>query len=246
MIYFHKILPLMVSPLFVITLLLLWGLISRSYRICFAAIVILVTCSVPIFSNKLIFYLEREYKLAHPSTVEKANAIVVLSGMVRAIETNDGFQFEFSEASDRIFAGIELFEEKKSPVIILTQGKLPWSVGVSEGEHLRNLAIKMGVPPDNIILTEMVQNTDQEAKSVKKIVSGLDHSVLLVTSAFHMPRAKKVFEAADIKVIPFPVDFLTSADTVTIIDFIPSAYGFYNTSFFVREMIGRAYYRLKY
>ena len=28
-------------------------------------------------------------------------------------------------------------------------------------------------------------------------------SCLLITSAFHMPRAKKVFEAANIKVIPF-------------------------------------------
>jgi uncharacterized SAM-binding protein YcdF (DUF218 family) len=57
---------------------------------------------------------------------------------------------------------------------------------------------------------------------------------------------KKVFEAAGIKVIPFPVDFLSSADASSIMDFIPSAHGFYKTSFFVREMIGRAYYSLKY
>jgi uncharacterized SAM-binding protein YcdF (DUF218 family) len=193
MIYLHKILPLLVSPLVIITLLLLLGLISRSSRICFAAIVILVTCSLPIFSNKLILYLEKDSKLVRPATVEKAKAIVVLSGMVRTIETNEGFTYEFAEASDRIFAGIELFEEKKSPVIVLTRGKLPWSVGLSEGEYLREIAIKMGVPANSIILTELVQNTDQEAKSVKKIVLGSDHSVILVTSAFHMPRAKKSF-----------------------------------------------------
>ena len=246
MIYLHKILPLVVSPLFFITFLLLWGLISRNYRICFVAIIILFTCSLPIFSKKLIAYLERDYKLVHPATVEEANAIVVLSGMVRTIETNEGFQYEFSEASDRIFAGIKLFEEKKSPVIILTRGKLPWSVGVSEGEYLRKFAIKMGIPANRIILTETVQNTDQEAKSLKKIVSGLNHRVILVTSAFHMPRAKAIFEAAGIEVIPFPVDFLSSTDLVSIIDFIPSAHAFFRTSFFVREIIGRAYYSLKY
>ena len=246
MIYLHKILPLLISPLSLIIFLLLLGLILRSYRICFAAIVILGTCSLPIFSNKLILYLEKDYKLARPASVEKSNAIVVLSGMLRTIKTNEGFRYEFSEASDRIFSGIELFEEKKSPVIVLTRGKLPWSAGASEGEYLRDLAIKMGVPANSIILTETAQNTDQEAKSVKKIVPKLDHSIILVTSAFHMPRAKKVFEAAGLKVIPFPVDFLSSADDSTIIDFIPSAQGFSKTSFFVREIIGRAYYSLKY
>jgi uncharacterized SAM-binding protein YcdF (DUF218 family) len=246
MIYLHKILPLLISPLFLVIFLLVLGLLLRSYRICFGAIVLLLTCSFPIFSNKLILYLEREYKLTGPANVEKADAIVVLSGMLRTIETNDGFRYEFGEASDRIFAGIELFEEKKSPIIVLTRGKLPWSVGVFEGEYLRDLAIKMGIPENSILLTEPVLNTDQEAKSIKKIVSGSDHSIILVTSAFHMSRAKKVFEATGIKVIPFPVDFLSSSHNSTIMDFIPSASGFNNTSFFVREMIGRAYYSIKY
>jgi uncharacterized SAM-binding protein YcdF (DUF218 family) len=68
----------------------------------------------------------------------------------------------------------------------------------------------------------------------------------LVTSAFHMPRAKKVFEAANIKVIPFAVDFKTQIKKITIIDFIPSANSLKNTSHFFREMIGRLYYNLKY
>ena len=218
----------------------------RSYRICLVAIAILITCSLPIFAKKLILYLEGGYPIVQPMTVQKADAIVVLSGMLRRVKTDEGFRYEFSEASDRLFAGIKLLEEKKSSILVLTGGKLPWTVGVSEGEHLRYLAIKMGVSANNIILTETSQNTDQEAKSVKKIVSGLDNRVILVTSAFHMPRAKKVFEAVGLKVIPFPVDFLSSTDKVTIMDFIPSGHAFYRTSFFVREMIGRVYYNLKY
>ena len=245
MIYLHKILPLLVSPFFFITFLLLLGLILHSHRICFVAIAILIISSLPIFSNKLLSNLEGDYELTQPKAIEKANAVVVLSGMLRPIKTNRGLQYEFTEASDRIFAGIELFKKGKSPVFILTRGQLPWSVGVSEGEYLRNLAIKMGVPANSIILTEKVQNTDQEARSVRKILSGLNQSVILVTSAFHMSRAKVVFEAAGIKVIPFPVDFLSSAENLSIIDLIPSARGFEDTSFFVKEMIGRVYYNLK-
>ena len=61
-----------------------------------------------------------------------------------------------------------------------------------------------------------------------------------------MPRAKKVFEATNIKVIPFAVDFRNSPNKVNFMDFIPSANSFEDTSHFVREMIGRLYYNLKY
>ena len=61
-----------------------------------------------------------------------------------------------------------------------------------------------------------------------------------------MPRAQKVFEAAGIRVLPFPVDFLSRAEKFTFMSFIPSADALSQTSFFVREMIGRTYYNLKY
>ena len=154
--------------------------------------------------------------------------------------------YEWSEASDRIFAGIDLIKENKAPVLVLTGGKLPWSVGKPEGEHLRAIAEKLGVPSDNILLTENVQNTDQEAKAVAKFLNKKVPNIILVTSAFHMPRAQKVFEAAGIEVSPFPVDFLSGADKTTLIHFIPSAGAFRDTSFFVRELIGRIYYELKY
>ena len=122
---------------------------------------------------------------------------------------------------------------------------MPWSVGIAEGEYLKELAIKYGIPKEKIILTEEVQNTDQEAKAIKKILTD-NAKIILVTSAFHMPRAEKVFKAANINVIPFPVDFQNSKSKTTMMDFIPSAVSLFDTSHFVREMIGRLYYNLKY
>jgi len=224
----------------------LWGSLFRSRRAGLAAIGILIVCSLPVFSNKLISYLERDYSLLPPASTKTADAIVVLSGMVRTIEGANGLAYEWREASDRIFAGIDLIKGNKAPVLVLTGGKLPWSVGKPEGEHLRAIAEKLGVPSDIILLTENVQNTDQEAKAVAKFLNKKVPNIILVTSAFHMPRAQKVFEAAGIEVSPFPVDFLSGADKTTLIHFIPSAGAFRDTSFFVRELIGRIYYELKY
>ena len=87
---------------------------------------------------------------------------------------------------------------------------------------------------------------NEEAKSVKRLLNTNDVEIILVTSAFHMPRAKKVFEAANIGIIPFAVDFIRSTKKTTLMDFIPTAGSLEKTSFFAREMIGRLYYSLKY
>lgn len=246
MIYLHKIFPLIFSPLMLIIVLIIFGVIINSKKISLIGIFILIICSLPIVSDKLIAYLESDYQLTKPSNIISTDAIVVLSGMTRAINSKDGLDYEFSEASDRIFAGINLFKEKKAPKLILTRGKLPWSVGIPEGEYLKDIVIKNGISENNILLTENVENTDQEAKAIKKLLSIDKPKVILVTSAFHMPRARIVFEAAGINVVPFAVDFQKESSKQTFMSFMPSAKSFYDTSFFVREMIGRVYYNIKY
>ena len=246
MIYLHKILPLIFSPLFFILCIIIFGIIIGSKKTSFAGVAILVICSMPIVSGKMIAYLESDYELNRPSEIDTANAIVVLSGMVKTIKTKDSLDYEWSEAVDRFFAGIDLFRLNKAPTLIFTRGKVPWSIGLPEGEFLREEAIKLGIPKKDILLTENVENTDQEAKAIKKLFSIDNPKIILVTSAFHMPRAQLVFEAAGINVIPFPVDFKTGAEKLTFMSFIPFAGSFASTNFFVREIIGRTYYNLKY
>ena len=229
-----------------IIFLIILGTIFKSKKITLFGIVILIFCSLPIISNKLITYLEKDYTLQDASTINNADAIVVLSGMIKTIKVNDKLKYEFGGAVDRILSGIDLFKSNKASLLILTKGQLPWSLGMPEGEYLKEFAIKLGVPEESILLTDNVQNTDQEAKSVKKLLNSNDAKVILVTSAFHMPRAKKVFEASNIKVIPFAVDFISSHQKLTFMSFMPSPYALSDTSLFLREMIGRLYYYLKY
>jgi uncharacterized SAM-binding protein YcdF (DUF218 family) len=246
MIYLHKILPLLASPLFAVFFLVLGGIIFRSRKTSLVGLVLLFVCSLPILSDRLIAYLEKDYQLERASNFHSADAIVVLSGMVRTIQTKNGLDYEWGDASDRIFAGIDLFKAQKAPLLILTRGKLPWSAGKPEGEYLFEVAIKGGVAKESIILTKNVENTDQEAQSVKNLLKDKKSKIILVTSAFHMPRAQKVFEAAGVSVIPFPVDFRSGVGKFTVMHLIPSARALRDTSFFVREVIGRIYYNLKY
>jgi uncharacterized SAM-binding protein YcdF (DUF218 family) len=246
MIYLHKFLPLLVSPLFLAGYLILVGFLLRSRKLGFVGLTFLVFCSLPIVSKNCIRYLEKDYDPIDVSEVNVTQAIVVLSGIVRTVSVGDNYVYEWGEGSDRIFGGIDLAENKKAPFLILTRGQMPWSTGKPEAEHLREVAIKYGIPAENILLTERVENTDQEAVATKKLI-GLDNTMItLVTSAFHMPRAQLVFEAAGFKVVPFPVDFRRSENRLSVLDFIPSAGALADFSFFIREMIGRIYYSYKY
>ena len=116
----------------------------------------------------------------------------------------------------------------------------------SEGEYLKNMAIEFGINEDKILLTKNVQNTEQEAKAIKELFPAEDIKLILITSAFHMPRAVKVFEAYDLNIITFPVDFRRKDTKFTILDLIPSASSLAKTSHFIKELIGRFYYTLKY
>jgi uncharacterized SAM-binding protein YcdF (DUF218 family) len=67
--------------------------------------------------------------------------------------------------------------------------------------------------------------------------------VLLVTSAFHMPRARRLFERAGMSVIPFPVDFkVSAARVISVLDFLPAAGALTQTEIAMREWYGRLYY----
>ena len=245
MIYLHKIIPLLISPLIFVIFLFILGVYYNSKKIIFSALTVLILSSTPILSDKLVNYLEIDYEPINIEDVEKADAIIVLSGMINTLQTKNIYNYEFNGAVDRFIKGIDLFKNGKANYLVFTRGKIPWSVGISEGEYLKKLAINFGVPEKKIILTESVENTEQEANSIKNIFPNKNSKLILVTSAYHMKRALKIFNSAELKVLAYPVDFRKKTKKFTIMDIIPSANAFSKTSYSIREIIGRIYYNFK-
>ena len=245
MIYINKILPIIFSPLGLIIILLLFGILRKKILPSLLALLLLTLLSLPLVSNQLIKSLERNYSVISPNELDTADTVVVLSGMLQTIKQDSMIHYEFSEAVDRIFAGINLLKMGKAQKIILTRGKLPWNKGVPEGDYLAEFVQSQGIDPNRILLTEIVQNTNDEAKAISKMLPKTSE-VILITSAFHMPRAEKVFQNQNLKIIPYAVDFRSSAKDIDVLDFLPQANAFKDSSFYFREIIGRLYYSLRY
>jgi uncharacterized SAM-binding protein YcdF (DUF218 family) len=120
----------------------------------------------------------------------------------------------------------------------------------SEGAYLARLAVGLGVDPSRIRVTQDVVNTESEARAIAAMLlpdsATKPARVILVTSAFHMPRAQLIFEEAGFKVTPYSVDFRTSAEGRDPSDYFPDPKALDRTDIAIRELIGRAFYRVKY
>jgi uncharacterized SAM-binding protein YcdF (DUF218 family) len=246
MIYLNKILPYFFYPTTIILVLLIWGIISKKRVLFFIASAIFLITSNPMISDQLLQDLEKDQIKKSIDDVKQADAIVVLSGMLTSISSNQGIVHEWSDP-DRFFGGLELIEANKSERIIFTGGKLPWQKNNgTEGEVLASYAKKFGINSQNIQITKEVQNTEDEAKAVRELLAKEKLTrIILVTSAFHMPRAQSLFEKQGLEVQTYPVDFKIEANNRTILDFLPSARAMKDVEFSIRELLGRAYYQVK-
>jgi uncharacterized SAM-binding protein YcdF (DUF218 family) len=242
-----KVLPLFVLPFGVSLLLLIWGLVRRRRAGLAAGLLLLLVSSNPFVGDFLIRWTEewaeRRPALAMPVT----DAIVVLSAG-RVIPPGSSGVSEWGDAN-RFFGGLELFQAGRAPLLVFTGAWLSWNPSAPlEGDVLADVARASGVPDANIAVTGTVSNTADEAREVAQLLRarGLPHPrVLLVTSAFHMPRARRQFEQHGLVVEPFPVDFWISANTRwTLIDVLPSVEALRATQTALRELYGRAYYRV--
>ena len=242
MIYLHKILPTFFLPIMLVIILIFIGLFKNKKKIMYIAISILYIISTPIFSNNFFKLIEGSEYRKPISVIDSADAIVVLSGMLGIIEVGDSFNIEWGDP-DRFFGGIDLYKAGKSKKLIFTGGKMPWDKAKkTEGEVLKEYAISNNIPSENILVTKDVSSTADESVAVKELIN-TSRKIILVTSSYHMYRAKRLFENQGFEVIPFNVDYKTNSHKkITVIDFLPSASNLQITEIGFREVIGRLFY----
>lgn len=251
MIYLHKILPAFLLPVSITLLLVLAGVRYRRRSLIWSGMAVLWLSSTPLVSGLAVRVAEGWAERGLAADAPAADAIVVLSEG-RIVAPGNAAVSEWGDA-DRFFGGMELFNAKKAPLLVFTGGAAPWEPNATlEGDILAGYATVLGVPAGQIVKTARVVNTWEEAKAVSTLVQrrlagpsvrGGQPRVLLVTSAFHMPRAQTLFERAGMSVIPFPVDFkVSTGGTVSVVAFMPTASALAQMEMAMREGYGRLFY----
>lgn len=116
-------------------------------------------------------------------------------------------QSEPFEAGERFRMALALLRAQCAPRLLFAGSQCPLAPHRPlQGERYRQEAIRRGRDPAALAVTAPVQNTAAEASAFARLLPA-GAPILLITSAFHMPRARHLFSQQGLHVIPVPVDF---------------------------------------
>ncbi len=240
-----KLLPLFVYPLGLAILISLLGLIAvlrghagRAAVLILLGVLILWGSATNVFSIFVINSLEQDYPPVAIEQMPKADAIVVLGGFTNATGSGMGL-IELNDAVDRLFHGMRLYRAGKAPRVMLVGGAAEGSS--PEADFMADLLSEFAVPRDKMLLENQSRNTRENGVNAVKIMQkNAIKKILLVTSAYHMRRAKGVFEKLGIDVVPAATDYQVPEPDPdpSILDWLPDAGALELTTLGIKEYLG--------
>ena len=246
-----KLLPQLLYPLNLVLVLLilsLFLLVRRKHKLpiltLFLAVSILLLSSSPL-STHLYRRHEQQYLPKMISQLPTVDAIVMLGGDVGL----PLFPRVLSEIrGNRALHTLRLYQAGKAKLIFISGGNaFPQQEVHAESTYIAALLKQWGVSVDSIIVESKSRNTHENAKEINKLmeIRGFD-KVLLVTSAFHMPRALATFRTVGIDAIPAPSDYsVVDYSKPIILDWIPSISNLGKLQAVIREKLGILVYRYR-
>lgn len=216
-------------------------------RLLWIGIGILVFCTNPFIANQALLAWEPEYK--EFDEINSYEIGIVLTGVTNLSKTAYDRTF-FNKGADRITHALQLYRMSKIEKILITGGQGLNPVNPqSEAELLRRFLKMTGVPAEDILIEDKSKNTAQNAEFTKAFMESngvnTNQDFLLITSAFHMYRAKGCFDKVGLNTETFPTDYY-SYDTKYDIPalFFPSADALTYWHKLVKEWIGITVYKL--
>jgi len=193
----------------------------------------------------LILPLEQRFPPWNPSH-GPPDGIVVLGGAIEPdISLARGF-VALSDAAERITATAELARRYPDARIVFSGGSASlFPGGVLEAPFAVKIFEQLGIAHGRITAEEQSRNTIENAVFSRLIAQPKpDERWLLVTSAFHMPRAIAVFRAAGFPVEAYPVDWRARGPIDELKPFNSFTTGLTLTDIAMHEWIGLLVYRL--
>ncbi len=201
--------------------LLLWLLTRRGAFLVAMAVVtgLLWLLATPWASRNLQSLLENQAGEVSAEALPKTDAIVVLGGTLTP-PASPGHDANLSAAADRLVYAARLYQLRKSPIILISGGNATGTGAMdAESVHAAALLRSWGIPADAILTETESVNTYETAVYTKLMLDQHSlKSILLVTSALHMPRALATFESAGVQAIPAATDFEAKAPAASGIE----------------------------
>lgn len=225
-------------------LLLPTRLVHVGRRLLALAIVLLAICAFSPLGNLLLYPLESRFP-AWSADGGTPDGVVILGGPIDADVSAAHDTPVISRSADRIIAGVALARKYPNARIIFSGGSPNLlSNDAREADYAAMIFESLGIPKSRLIIERRSRNTFENAEFSKALANPKPgERWLLVTSAYHMPRAVGLFRKAGFPIEPYPVDWHVGGPA-DLASFTVGSEGLGRVDLAMREWIGLLAYRL--
>jgi uncharacterized SAM-binding protein YcdF (DUF218 family) len=230
---------------FIVLLILAWIVKKRSFK---KMALILAACIFIVFGNQWLFNWYVKQWQPKPVAVNPAlqySCGIVPGGFASPDENANGY---FNSSADRFIQAVKLYKlgEIKHLLISGGNGKTD-EKSFQEAAWVKGELLVFGVPDSVIFIEDKSNNTKDNAINSKIILDSLhlQPPYLLITSAFHMPRAALLFKKSGVAVDPFPCNYNAGMGRSTWTDLIPTLPVLMAWDTYLKEAVGYWWYRIK-
>lgn len=252
MFFARIVLSLLLPPASLFIAILVGALLMRTRHkktgrvLVIAGIVVLYLLSTGPVSNLLIRPLENDYPPLKDRTTDAAAVVVLTSGIKDLSHLGLG-AVAGSGSLGRLAEGIKIYKENEGMQYIVVGGMGdPVRPTVSFGLVLGREAVSLGVAGEDLLVEDKSMNTYEGAMNLSEILKHRDNrKIVLVTSAFHMPRSVGFYREAGFDVVPAPTDFMGDSVVFGFNLMVPSAGALGRSSTAMYEYISSSWYVLK-
>lgn len=205
------------QPLNLAIFLLLAGMAALRFgarRLASAGLALaLVVLAVPAWTSAGALLIQPlEERFPRPALPPRIAGIVVLGGGFEGAVNLARGGHDLNDSGDRFVEAAVLARRFPEAKVVVSGGTgTVFLAGKGDAETAPGLLGALGVPVERLVVENRSRNTDENARFTARLVQQQPGETwLLVTSAFHMPRAMGLFRKAGFPVLPWPTDYRTS------------------------------------
>lgn len=147
-----------------------------------------------------------------------------------------------TSSAARLLEAVRVWRMSGEELKILFVGGVGQPGRRAEAPLVAQAALALGVPPEAVDWEAASRNTRENALAIRDRLG--PGPFILVTSAFHMPRAVAACRAVGLTPVPAPCGH-QAPGTLTPYDFVPASEYLWDSALAIREYLALLYYRLK-
>ena len=211
-----------------------------------AGVAVLLLFSSELVANAMQWRLEHEA----PSTYREEvtyDAVILLGGVGDERVAAAVGQPAYNQNVERLLTTYRLLRDGDARLAIVSGAAMdPALEDFGEARVLARQLREWGIDGERVVVEARARNTRENAVYSAEIVRARGLSrVLVVTSAFHVPRASECFRAVGLEPDFLPVDYRAHPTRLSLRELLPRADALARSTAVFRELFGRLVYRAR-